>query len=149
MRRALAALPRDPNEPPRKRGRPRKERRLAADEQQPSPCSTKSSMSANKDINIQELHLWQNRGRSRSSSTEEKERASNSGAVRTSHSPTPTSSPRSSSEYAQVWHSTLAIVCSASKALVLRECCSAFQACPELLFTCLCHLSSAVSCALL
>ncbi|CAL5229151.1 g12425 [Coccomyxa viridis] len=48
MRRAYAALPRDPNEPPRKRGRPRKERPLGADE---SPPTTASDKSTNTDDN--------------------------------------------------------------------------------------------------
>ena len=94
MRRARAALPRDPNEPPRKRGRPRKERPLAADGSSPSTPSDKST---DTDVSIRQFFT-------RGHPAEEKEGADDLEAFRTPPSLTPPGSPtqRGSREVAQV-----------------------------------------------
>lgn len=94
MRRARAALPRDPNEPPRKRGRPRKERPLAADG---SPPSTPSDKSTDTDVSMRQFFT-------RGHPAEEKEGADDLEAFRTPPTLTPPGSPtqRGSREIAQV-----------------------------------------------
>ncbi len=134
MRRAYAALPRDPNEPPRKRGRPRKERPLGADE---SPPTTASDKSTNTDVNMR--HYFANR--LDSASDEEKEWADNMRTFRTSPSPSPTNSPHKSSVAAMVCHNLLMPYIAALREQREQRRFRACKDCTYLSFSCLRHLT--------